>query len=752
VRKLPEALSAFADYKQFILYQVEPSKTRPGKTDKFPIDWKSGKHSNAHDQSIWIDHIFACDLVTVFGKSYGVGFVFTEDDPFWFLDLDNCLTSEGWNSEAQRLLKLLPGCAVEVSHSGNGLHFFGKGNPPPHSCRNQALGLEFYHVKRFVALTGKETAGSAATDCTAALATLIPVYFPVGVAAAACDTDGTAAPVEDWLGSADDSELLARAMRSKSAAAAFACGVSFEDLWAANAAVLGRFYPDPGREYDHSRADMALAQHLAFWTGKNCERIERLMYQSALRREKWDRPDIYGTYLRRTILAACSRQADVYRSKAIKSPARTVPAETSTQLSVDDFLSVLPEHRYINRRTLELHSADAVNGNLLHEAKRLGMRPNVWLDSHRYVTQKSWLPGQPEIIEGTISQNGYLRPDPRSRIYNTYRASDAVETEDDPRPWLDHLRLLFPGEVEHLIRWFAHKIQNPGGKINHALFIGGGQGIGKDLMLIPLRYGVGRCNCADINPGDLFAAFQPWVESTLVIINEARDLGAIDRVQFQEHLKRFIAAPPDTLPCNRKYLNQYNVPNVMGIVITSNNKLSSIYLDRDDRRYFVAWSSSERQPTQYFDRLARWMKNGGMSAVVGYLQRFDLEGFDPMAPPPKTEAWHEIVASQVNPEEAALSESLENAPGGRPKIVTIREVTAMVRSGSQIDLTSAFADKRKARGVRHLMEKIGYEFLRNPHSKDGRWRMRGTQKETIYADRELSYAERLRLANERCEI
>lgn len=53
---------------------------------------------------------------------------------------------------------------------------------------------------------------------------------------------------------------------------------------------------------DDSRADMALAAILAFYTGENPDQLERLMRQSKLAREKWD---THPTYLReRTLTAA----------------------------------------------------------------------------------------------------------------------------------------------------------------------------------------------------------------------------------------------------------------------------------------------------------------------------------------------------------------------------------------------------------------------------------------------------------------
>ena len=117
---VPPAFNALKQYKQFILYRTAPSTTRPGKTDKFPIDWRTGQVANAHDPAIWLDAQTAELMVT---DGHGIGFVFTENDPFWFMDIDDCLQEDDqWSPTAQQICSLLQGTAVEVSQSGRGLH------------------------------------------------------------------------------------------------------------------------------------------------------------------------------------------------------------------------------------------------------------------------------------------------------------------------------------------------------------------------------------------------------------------------------------------------------------------------------------------------------------------------------------------------------------------------------------------------------------------------------------------------------
>jgi primase-polymerase (primpol)-like protein len=176
---LPAAFEALAKFQQFIVYKLSPSKTRSGKIDKLPFDPRSHRVSNAHDPKIWLSATQAIKLAKQLGEGYGVGFVFTKDDPFWFIDIDDCLEPciTKWNDIALSLLSIFSGAAVEVSTSGKGLHIIGTGEAPPHACRNAAFKLEFYTTERFVALTGMHATGSASLDCTHLLPWLVNTYF-----------------------------------------------------------------------------------------------------------------------------------------------------------------------------------------------------------------------------------------------------------------------------------------------------------------------------------------------------------------------------------------------------------------------------------------------------------------------------------------------------------------------------------------------------------------------------------------------
>ena len=97
------------------------------------------------------------------------------------------------------------------------------------------------------------------------------------------------------------------------------------------------------------------------------------------------------------------------------------------------------------------------------------------------------------------------------------------------KPWLDHIRKVYPNEADHIIMWLAHRVQRPHDKINHAIVLGGAQGIGKDTLLVPVKRAVGLWNFIEVSPMHLLGRFNGFVKSVILRVNEGRDLGDFNR-------------------------------------------------------------------------------------------------------------------------------------------------------------------------------------------------------------------------------
>jgi hypothetical protein len=275
-------------------------------------------------------------------------------------------------------------------------------------------------------------------------------------------------------------------------------------------------------------------------------------------------------------------------------------------------------------------------------------------------------------------------------------------------------------------------------KINHALVLGGVQGIGKDTLLEPLKRAVGSDNFAEVSPQHMLGRFNGFLKSVILRISEARDLGEYDRFKFYDHLKTYIAAPPDVLRIDEKHLREYPIPNVCGVIVTTNYKTDGIYLPADDRRHFVAWSELTKDDftAEYWTHLWRWYENGGDGHVAAYLAQLDLSDFDPKTPPPKTQAFWEIVDSSRAPEDAEMQDAIDAL--GNPDALTLPEIIAYATP----EFAEFLRDRRNARRIPHRLEACGYIAVRNDASKDGRWKVSG-RNQTIYANAALSLRDRV---------
>ncbi|RVE87646.1 hypothetical protein CN235_26495, partial [Sinorhizobium meliloti] len=306
---------AWTSLRQFINWQSIPV---PGaKPRKVPV--RNGQPIDPHDRANWMGYTEAI------AAGLPVGFVLTDADPFFVIDIDGVKDATGaWDQRALDLLNLFPGSFVEVSVSGDGLHIWGRCDALALGPRrkkfdlNNGLKVEFYTSGRFMALGPSNNGGSMDLDWTGVVAGLVPVSLdPADVVPLTDAVD----PL--WSGPEDDDELVPLMLKSRGGiAAAFGDSATVSDLWNANVGVLSRCYPSvSGGDFDHSSADQALCNALAFWCGKSAVRMDRLFRRSGLYRQKWERAD----YRASTIAKAVRSCRNVYSRPMGLPPGVTAP-------------------------------------------------------------------------------------------------------------------------------------------------------------------------------------------------------------------------------------------------------------------------------------------------------------------------------------------------------------------------------------------------------------------------------------------
>ncbi len=241
------------------------------------------------------------------------------------------------------------------------------------------------------------------------------------------------------------------------------------------------------------------------------------------------------------------------------------------------------------------------------------------------------------------------------------------------------------------------------------------------------------------------------VKSVILRVSEARDLGDLNRFTFYDHTKSLIAAPLDVIRVDEKHIREHPVPNVCGVIITTNHKSDGLYLPADDRRHYVAWSDMDKDQFEpnYWNDLWQWYGDEGIGHVAAYLAALDLSGFDSKAPSPKTEAFWHIVNAARAPEESELADILDILR--RPGAVTLEDIVNRARANpSHHDLAFWLAERRNRRQIPHRLESAGYEPVHNDLAKDGLWRI-NQKRQVIYAKAGLPLSERLAAARTLCQ-
>jgi hypothetical protein len=266
-------------------------KAGAGKWTKQPIR-PDGSAASVTDRSTWatFQDVLAAARA---GQADGVGFVFTAEDPYFGLDLDDCRDVQFFDlsSEAEGIAKRF-WTYTEASPSGTGIKLIGKGDVP--AGGNRKGNFEVYDKARYFALTGQrvEFAPAEIADCQAALNEFhAKAIAPPPETAPRREPSRSAFALE-----LSDADLLDKARAARN-------GPLFVALY--DRGDVGRYGGDD------SRADLALCGMLAFWTQGDAARIDGLFRRSALMREKWNRPD----YRDRTIRKAVAGRTEFYSGR-----------------------------------------------------------------------------------------------------------------------------------------------------------------------------------------------------------------------------------------------------------------------------------------------------------------------------------------------------------------------------------------------------------------------------------------------------
>lgn len=283
---------------------------RGDKRTKVPYDLKTGKRAESNNPETFRPYCYVEEQE--FTGTYD-GFGVRVDNGYCAIDIDKCIKDGEMSDLAVDLCTTL-NSYTELSPSKSGIRIICKADIPQYDrqryyIKNDKLGLEIYATgasNRFVTITGNTLYHYPVREATADILKILDRYMLRKAKTTKLSDD----------------ELIAKACKQDAFVKLFRDG----NLSAHN--------------NDHSSADLALCNMLAFWTGKDAGKIDELFRRSALYRpDKWNRDD----YRKWTIDKAISDCTNVYSAEvpmdiwnklAIRTPLNMGKWHINTKLGV----------------------------------------------------------------------------------------------------------------------------------------------------------------------------------------------------------------------------------------------------------------------------------------------------------------------------------------------------------------------------------------------------------------------------------
>lgn len=315
---------------------------------KLPKNPYTGGNAQSNNPQTWGEYQTAIDAVVKFGFS-GIGFMFAP--PYFGVDLDHCVDNQDFVDEFVESLQSY----TEYSKSGTGIHIICKGKLPDGARRRG--NVEMYSDRRYFIMTGNvyNPNYTKVVDCTEKIKVLHSKYL--------YSEAPKVAPKPFERISMDDQEVIDKARNCKT-------GNLFQLLYSGNWEGL---YPS------QSEADLTLCNHLAFWTQKDADQMDRIFRSSGLYREKWDKKRGSLTYGQITVQKAISNCAEVYEPKL---------TEDDTKLAIGMFKSGNIGRQDIPKNQYDM--TDTGNAQRLRDKYKGSIRYSYTRKKWMYWTGKAW--------------------------------------------------------------------------------------------------------------------------------------------------------------------------------------------------------------------------------------------------------------------------------------------------------------------------------------------------------------------------
>lgn len=270
------------------LWCVWKKEIRGGKPTKVPYNPQTGQRAETNNPSTFSSFTLAEETFKTDGEYDGVGILVSNG--FSAVDIDHCIENGELSDLAKDICQKM-NSYTEKSPSGTGLRIIIRGDnlsydKSKYYLKNPNNGVEFYisgMTNRFMTITGNTLYNLPIRRVT---------------------SDDFSDFLDEYMrrqkkasGELTDDQIIEKASKN----------AKFESLFKGDMTAYNN---------DHSSADLALCNILAFWTGKNASQIDRIFRRSGLYRDKWDRAD-YRTNTIQFAIDQCDSTYDPLTARKI---------------------------------------------------------------------------------------------------------------------------------------------------------------------------------------------------------------------------------------------------------------------------------------------------------------------------------------------------------------------------------------------------------------------------------------------------
>ena len=297
-------INELSPHRHWLVYKKETvtKGKNKGKITKVPYKTNGYKGSPTSPKS-WTTYDKARAAVEA-GRFDGIGYALTADEGYICIDLDHCVNPETgeidqWAMEILDIVEEAGGTYSEASPSGTGIHLWGRGGLPKNKGINQPMKnghkIEMYNHGHYMTVTGEPLDDATLNDIQPAIDKILTMLKkPPAASEEGKAVTSTPAPMLNL----SDTDIITMIKENETQ------GPKFHSLYdLGDVSTYGN---------DQSRADQALLNMLAFWTGKNAEQMKRIFLSSKLAEALSRKVGHEDDYLNRSIKKAIEFTSNVY--------------------------------------------------------------------------------------------------------------------------------------------------------------------------------------------------------------------------------------------------------------------------------------------------------------------------------------------------------------------------------------------------------------------------------------------------------